>query len=180
MVKPDREMPGITANPWINPSKNTIGQEKTTVFSGRNRSEMTIKIPVIINVDATMGSVRSTSKYVCTKSATGTVINVATISFHPNIPSSLSPWQRFRVFPTPRNMIQSSLQKNITIAKSPATCRLISRFKFGFVPNQVSNKKRCPLDETGKNSVNPCTNPRKICSKKFIPTILARVQSFAT
>lgn len=62
MVRPEREIPGMTANPWSSPSAIASGQENSFVFLGLNFSAISINNPVRMRVSATVFVERKFSK----------------------------------------------------------------------------------------------------------------------
>lgn len=60
------------------------------------------------------------------------------------------------------NMYNISFLKTMQTDISVATCKIIETNNVSSTLKSCPNKTKCPLDETGKNSVNPCVRPKKI------------------
>ena len=54
----------------------------------------------------------------------------------------------------------TSFLKTAIIESNVATCKTIEIKSESLMPNHRLSRTKWPLDETGKNSVNPCTNPK--------------------
>lgn len=69
--------------------------------------------------------------------------------------------------------LKTSFLKAIKTAKSVAICINNSKPKDTSTPKSRPISSMCPLDEMGKNSVNPCTNPIMIASNMVIGLVYA-------
>jgi hypothetical protein len=76
-----------------------------------------------------------------------------------------------------RPMEKRSAQKNHTTAKTVPVCIAASKERpkrSWSIPRKYWLRSRCPELETGRNSVKPCTTPKKTASSSsFTPCSLA-------
>src|SRR3989344_7655365 len=75
-----------------------------------------------------------------------------------------------------RNNCFHSFLKNHNTATKVPKCSAASNVKPYVsceTPNSLSNKIKCPVEETGKNSVIPCTAPSNMALKSSIIAIVS-------
>ncbi len=156
IVAPEREMPGKIASPCAIPIKSasfveicfaTKGRE-FFFFSAKNNRIALIKNEMPKNLPS--NEIFAIGRAI---SAIKQVGIVAMIRFSPSLEKGC------------RRMCQISFLKTITTDKSVATCRMIETKRVSSSLKRLPNKTKCPLDETGKNSVNPCNRPKNASAK---------------
>ena len=90
----------------------------------------------------------------------------ATAFFRINAKMTVGMQERYSIFAFLEKgcLIKSStcfLKTTITEVNVAKCNSRLKNKKSSLIPNSFSNKIKCPLDEIGKNSVSPCTTPKK-------------------
>ena len=152
IVDPLLDIPGITAIPCTNPITNaTLPPIGLTQFLLLNTSVKIIKQAVNIKQKGKRFPLNVEITESLNKITIATVGKLAKIISLPASPNG------FFIIPTISRLKQNKTEKRV------ATWSKIDKNKKSFcMPKSLFNKTICPLDDTGKNSVNPCTTARSI------------------
>lgn len=156
MVVPLRDKPGKTAKPCAKPMKNAVLYEND-VFFFENVSEKNNKTALSekhtgrsppAKALLTIGKMQSTMRQV---GIVATTIEMVCFESGCLI------------------ICQMSFQNTTQMESKVAMCNKMLTNKLSSTPKILEKSTRCPEDDTGKNSVNPCTIPKKNkATKMFI------------
>lgn len=162
IVAPEREVPGIMERHWINPIKNAVLNPKFFIddIFGTNGFLSTAKIikPPIRSVIATIQGLNN-------------VFSMRPANKAPKIIAGSMPmivlYQMLNVsLFLSRSFVngQSFFLKYTKTARIAPSCITISNSKVNSLLNDINwfARIRCPVEEIGKNSVNPSTSPNII------------------
>src|SRR3990172_545287 len=168
IVAAERETPGKSASDCATPmttASSHVSESRLRVW--RPSCSLTSSRPAVpIRIAATMtGLPCSPSKKSLNSRPTITAGTVATAISQPNRASTVPKGLPFITpLTTSRVMCHTSFQKYKITAASVPSCSSTSNTKRAFSsnvhPNSHGIRMRCAVDETGMNSVRPCTMPR--------------------
>ena len=161
IVAPEREMPGRIAMAWATPMM-MASHQPTSLSVGLARSAKNSSKPVMSSIPATSGIWRSNKVSMVSSSKSPTAAagiidriilrlkRVASLSLKANKPAMIS---------------AISLRNTTIVLSAVAACSttVISRLSSAALVSPKKNlaNSKCPLLLTGRNSVSPCTMPRR-------------------
>lgn len=161
IVEPEREIPGKIAIPCAIPIKIACFVDNFCEQPFANKSEKRSTQAVSIKLKGKIFSLNELFAGLYNISTKTIVTSVDIINF---FSCSLNGF-----------LIISQISFRITIKtdKRVAMCKRILTKRLSFMPKIELKRTRCPLDDTGKNSVKPCKSPRIINANIIFKFIIA-------
>lgn len=149
MLAPLREMPGSTAIPCATPTSAAVLKDIFLPSIFFAKSSVAAKSTAVMTKQIGKRLPENASSKKPLKSRTITTVGIVAM---------------YIIFAGRENgfLIRNfiSFHSTITTAKSVAKCKsTLKKTKSSLVPKILLKSTKCPLDETGKNSVMPCKMP---------------------
>ena len=181
MVPPERDTPGMSASIWPMPyhTASFVVISSIVFTCGALSSTIHRMMPNTSSMAAVIHRLRSVFSMASWNSRPAkTIGSVAMMMYQPRraslLPSPRRCFQSLPFLPVRQmhqflRMFQMSWRKYSSTASSVPIWMIAVNAAPGSLPNMRSPTMRtCALDETGRYSVNACTNPRNIAWKKFM------------
>lgn len=152
IVAPDREIPGKTASPCAIPMKSATLFD---IFSHEKRLfffMISAKTKIIAEMRKHSGKSMPENDISTSGIIKMTTRHVAIVAIASEIVSFEKGW---------RTICHKLRLKTQTIESKVATCKIMLNKRLSSTEKIAEKSTKCPDEETGRNSVSPCNNPKK-------------------